>query len=90
MKTLKSVSPVKLSIYPKRTHQENRLIRKHPFIDSDKDGVANFFDCRPLDKKKQDFAAANPGGGNILTGVKNMEMEQQPQRRLNGPRIPQP
>lgn len=48
-----SFSPVKLSAYPKRTKKEMKLIDKKPFGDKDKDRVPNYFDCKPLNKKKQ-------------------------------------
>ena len=48
-------SPVKLSIYPKRTNREWKLIDKKPFRDTDKDKVFNILDCKPLNRKKQDF-----------------------------------
>lgn len=44
--------PVRLSRYPVRTKQENRLIAKKPFGDADKDKVPNYMDCKPLNKKK--------------------------------------
>ena len=47
-------SPVKLSRFPKRTRAENKLIRKNPYGDKDRDRVMNFFDCKPLNKNKQD------------------------------------
>jgi hypothetical protein len=50
----KFIQPVKLKIYPTRTRQETKLIDKKPFGDKDKDKVLNYFDCRPLDKYKQD------------------------------------
>lgn len=53
--TKTSISPVKLSIYPSRTPREVRLIDKKPFGDYDKDGVPNYFDCKPMDKKRQEF-----------------------------------
>lgn len=49
----KHVQPVKLSIYPKRTSSEIKLIDKNPWKDSDRDRVPNIFDCRPLNKNKQ-------------------------------------
>ena len=52
-KSFSSVKPVKLSIYPKRTAKEVRLIDKNPWSDTDRDKVPNFFDCKPLNKKKQ-------------------------------------
>jgi len=51
----KFIQPVKLNIYPKRTKQETRLINKNPFGDRDKDKVPNYFDCKPLNRKKQGF-----------------------------------
>lgn len=46
--------------YPKRTTQENKVIKKQPYKDSDKDGVMNWFDCKPLNKKKQSMAHLHP------------------------------
>jgi len=40
--------------YTKRSRKEKRLIRKKPFRDTDRDGVMNWFDCKPLNKNKQD------------------------------------
>ena len=50
--------PVKLrffntSSYPKRSQKELKLIDKNPFGDTDRDSVPNFFDCKPLNRKKQ-------------------------------------
>ena len=45
--------PPKLSGYPKRSKQENRLIDRDAFGDADRDGVPNVFDCKPLNKKMQ-------------------------------------
>ena len=50
--------PVKLKFFntksfPARSKKEWKLIDKNPFGDTDKDGVKNFFDCKPLDKNKQ-------------------------------------
>lgn len=53
LKTKQPVSPVKLAIYPKRTSRETRLIDKNPFGDRDRDKVPNWFDCKPLNKRKQ-------------------------------------
>jgi hypothetical protein len=50
----KFIQPVNLKLYPQRTKQEIRLIDKNPFGDKDKDKVVNFFDCKPLNKSKQD------------------------------------
>ena len=41
------------SSYPKRSQNEWKLIDKNPFGDTDKDRVPNWFDCKPLNKKKQ-------------------------------------
>jgi hypothetical protein len=54
LKIKSPVSPVKLSIYPKRTKQEIRLIDRKPWGDKDKDKVINWFDCKPMNKKWQD------------------------------------
>ena len=48
-----SVSPVNLKSYPSRTKREIKLIDKNPWGDKDRDGVKNWFDCRPLNKHKQ-------------------------------------
>jgi hypothetical protein len=53
---------VNLSKYPVRTNAENKLIRKDPFGDKDRDKVPNMMDCKPLDKKKQNF-------GGLLGGL---------------------
>jgi len=50
---IKSVSPIRLSLYPKRSKQEWNIIDKSPYRDSDRDKLMNWFDCRPLDKKHQ-------------------------------------
>ena len=44
------------SSFPKRSQKEWKLIDRNPFGDTDKDGVPNFFDCKPLNKKKQGWA----------------------------------
>lgn len=53
---------VNLSKYPARTPRENTVIRKNPFGDADKDKVPNMMDCKPLNKKKQNF-------GGLLGGL---------------------
>jgi hypothetical protein len=57
----KSAKPVKkifnspiLKKYPVRTRKEIRTISMHPSRDSDKDGVMNWYDCKPLNKYKQE------------------------------------
>ena len=40
--------------YPRRTITENRLIDRHPYKDSDRDRVLNYFDCKPMNRKKRD------------------------------------
>jgi len=52
-KKIKFFHPVRLSLYPKRTKAELNLIDRNPWRDSDKDRVPNWFDCRPLNRKKQ-------------------------------------
>ena len=52
----KSISFINLSKFPKRSRTELKLIRKNPFGDRDKDKLMNFFDCKPLNKKKQGWA----------------------------------
>jgi len=59
-KKIQVIKPVKLrffntSKFPKRSKAEWGLIDRNPFGDSDKDGVKNFFDCKPLNRKKQGF-----------------------------------
>jgi hypothetical protein len=39
--------------YPTRSKAELRLIDKDPWGDKDRDRVPNFFDCKPLNRKKQ-------------------------------------
>ena len=41
------------SKFPKRSKAEWKLIDRNPFGDADKDRVPNFFDCKPLNRKKQ-------------------------------------
>jgi hypothetical protein len=50
----KSKSFFNESKYPSRSVSENKLISKHPYKDSDKDGVMNWYDCKPKMRKKQD------------------------------------
>ena len=50
--------PIKLKFFntksfPKRSQKEWKLIDKNPFGDTDGDRVPNWFDCKPLNKKKQ-------------------------------------
>ena len=52
--------------YPKRSTKENRLIAKNPYGDSDRDGIPNWFDCKPLNRKKQDAM------GNLMHGAQNI------------------
>jgi hypothetical protein len=49
------VQPINIKLYPLKTKKEIKLIDKNPFGDRDKDKVPNIFDCRPLNRKKQDF-----------------------------------
>lgn len=49
VKKFKNTSPVNFSPYPVRTKQETKLIDTNPWRDTDKDGIPNIFDCRPLD-----------------------------------------
>jgi hypothetical protein len=44
---------ISIEKYPKRSSRENRMIDNNPFGDKDKDKVMNWFDCKPLNKKKQ-------------------------------------
>jgi len=48
-----NIGPVRLTKFPTRTKQEVKLIDTNPFGDTDKDGVPNWFDCKPLDRNKQ-------------------------------------
>ena len=57
----KFVQPVKTSMYPARTMQEKRLIAKNPYGDKDRDGVPNYLDCKPKNKKEQHFGALMGG-----------------------------
>lgn len=52
---VKSFGVMHVGKYPKRSHKENKLIKKSPYKDSDKDGVMNWYDCKPLARKKQDM-----------------------------------
>ena len=59
-KKIQVIKPVKLkffneSIYPKRSKAEWKLIDRNPFGDTDKDRVPNWFDCKPLNRKKQGY-----------------------------------
>jgi hypothetical protein len=58
----KSVQPVNVSKYPARTMQERKLIAKNPYGDRDRDKVPNYMDCKPMNKKKQNF-------GGLLGGL---------------------
>jgi hypothetical protein len=60
--TPKFIQPVKLKKYPTRTKSERRLIDKNPWGDKDKDGVPNIFDCRPMNRKKQDKMTRRTAG----------------------------
>jgi len=54
--------PIKLKffnpkMYPaRRSKKELRLIQINPFGDTDRDGVINLLDCKPLNRKKQGWA----------------------------------
>ena len=50
----KFIQPVNLKQYSSRTKQEIKLIDKNPWGDKDRDKVPNIFDCKPLNKNKQD------------------------------------
>lgn len=52
MKAVRNYGMPNLNKYPRRTSQENKLIKTNPYGDRDGDGVMNYFDCRPLDKKQ--------------------------------------
>lgn len=49
---VKSVSPVRLSQYNSRSKKEWNIIDNKPLGDKDRDGVMNWFDCKPLNRKK--------------------------------------
>lgn len=48
------VQPVKLNQFPVRTKREMRLIDRQPYGDKDRDGLMNWFDCRPMNRRMQD------------------------------------
>ena len=77
------VNPVKTSIYPVRTSQEKKLIAKNPWGDKDKDKVPNYMDCRPMNKKKQNFGALMGGllGLAIVANVAGNIMNKNRQRK---------
>jgi hypothetical protein len=54
---VKLTMPVHSKVIPKvpykRTQPERSLIKKHPWGDKDGDGVPNWIDCKPFDRKKQ-------------------------------------
>lgn len=79
----KSVQLVNLSKYPVRTRQENKLITKQPFGDKDKDRVPNMMDCKPLNKKKQNFGGLMGGllGLAIVASVAGNIMNKSNKRR---------
>jgi len=57
-KKLQVIKPVKLkffntSKFPARSKAEWKLIQRNPFGDTDGDKVPNWFDCKPLNRKKQ-------------------------------------
>lgn len=54
-KKLKPFKPLKVNMYPKRSKAEVRLIDRKPFGDKDRDKVINFFDCKPLNRRKQGY-----------------------------------
>jgi hypothetical protein len=59
-KSVKNIQPLSLKGnklnegYPKRSISEMRLIDRNPYGDKDKDGLMNWFDCKPKNRKKQD------------------------------------
>jgi hypothetical protein len=59
------ISPVKLAMYPQRTPREIKLINRAPWADTDKDGVPNYFDCKPLNKKKQGWVKIKEGSARV-------------------------
>jgi len=44
------------SKFPTRSKAEWKLIDRKPFGDADRDKVPNWFDCKPLNKRKQGWA----------------------------------
>jgi hypothetical protein len=60
---IKPITPVKLSLYPKRTSKEIKLIDKKPFGDRDRDKIPNFFDCRPSNRFLQGSTVIAAAGG---------------------------
>lgn len=48
----KFTQPVNIKKYNSRTKRETRLIDRNPWGDKDRDGVVNWFDCKPLNRKK--------------------------------------
>ena len=58
LKFRRSKKPIKLvffnpSKFPSRSRAEWKIIDRNPFGDTDRDGVPNWFDCKPLNRKKQ-------------------------------------
>ena len=58
----------------KSYHQLRRKFKIHPLRDDDKDGVPNYRDCRPFDKKKQDLT---------LEELREWDKEQERKRELS-------
>ena len=56
------------SKYPRRSQAEWRIIERKPFGDADRDGVYNFFDCKPLNRRKQDQLKFDASGKVIVPG----------------------
>ena len=74
--------PIKIGQFPKRTTKENRLIDKNPWGDTDKDGVPNMFDCKPLNKKKQDWLQSAFSGASQVP-LKMAQLQSQSQRTFS-------
>ena len=77
----KFIQPVKLNIYPKRTKQEIRLIDKSPWGDRDKDKVPNWFDCKPMNRKKQGTLIGRKDGKDVT--ARSIDMIDIPEKIKN-------
>jgi vacuolar-type H+-ATPase subunit I/STV1 len=57
-----------------------KLKRDKPFVDTDKDGVVNRFDCDPLNKNKQDFGFPK----SVISGYKRYMSNREIKKALEG------